>query len=192
MNTCKRCGATLGDQAQYCMQCGRPVQAPESVEPTALEHFLQPAFVAGAALGALSSIPIVSAGNFICCMWVIGGGALAAWLLRKNHPRGPAAVAYGDGAFVGVLSGSFGAIVATVISVPVRLLTAEALRDHRALFEETFTELEGPLRELFLRLLSPEISFVTILVTFFINLVTFSLFAMIGGILLVAAMGKKA
>ena len=174
------------------MQCGQPVQAPEPIEPTALEHFLQPAFVAGAALGALSGIPIVSAGNLICCMWVIGGGALAAWLLRKNHPRGPAAVTYGDGAFVGVLSGSFGAIVATVISVPVRLLTsAETLRDQRELFEETFAELEAPLRELLLRLLTPEISFVTILVTFFINLVTFSLFAMIGGILLVAAVKKR-
>ena len=174
------------------MQCGTAVEAPRPVESTALEHFTQPAFVGGAVLGTLSAVPVVAAGNLVCCMWVVGGGALAAWLLRKNHPRGPEAVAYGDGAFVGVLSGSFGAVVATLISIPVRLLTAEAMRDRMGLVEETLGELDAPLRELFLRLISPELSFVTILATFFLNLVFFALFAMIGGILFVAVTRKKA
>ena len=121
----------------------------------------------------------------------MGGGALAAWLLRRKHPQGPESVTYGDGAFVGVLSGSFGAVITTAISIPVRLLSAEALRAQMETVDEMLSDIEGPVRELFLRLLSPELSFVTILATLFMYLVTFSLFAMVGGILLVAIMGSK-
>ena len=98
---------------------------------------------------------------------------------------------YGDGAFVGVLSGLFGAVIATAISIPVRLLSAEALRDQMEIVEEMLAEVEGPVRELFLRLLSPELTWITILTTFFMNLVIFSLFAMVGGVLFLAIMDRK-
>ena len=103
-------------------------------------------------------------------------------------------MSYGDGAFVGVLSGLFGAIIATIVSLPLRLIAREALGSQRAEFEELlneFPELTGFMRDLLLRLVSPEISFVTVLATFFVNLITFSLFAMIGGILFVAITGRK-
>ena len=192
MNTCRHCGATLSDEAQYCMQCGgAAVEGPEPSEPLPVSGFVEPAILGGALLGTLSALPIISFGNVLCCMWVVGGGALAAWLLRKKHPQGPESVTYGDGAFVGVLSGSFGAVIATAISIPVRLLSAEALRDNLEAAEEMLGDFEGPVRELFLRLVSPELSFVTILATFFMHLVIFSLFAMVGGILLLALMGRK-
>ncbi len=192
MNTCRHCGATLPDEAQYCMQCGGAAFEPRELsEPLPVSGFVEPAVLGGAFLGTLSALPIVSLGNALCCMWVLGGGALAAWLLRRKHPQGPEAVTYGDGAFVGVLSGAFGAVIATAISIPVRLLSTEALRAEMEVFEELLTDIEGPLRELFLRLVSPELSFVTVLATFFMNLVTFSLFAMVGGILLLAIMGRK-
>lgn len=174
------------------MQCGDAALDPrDPSEPLPVSGFVEPAIIGGAFLGTLSSLPIISLGNALCCMWVVGGGALAAWLLRKKHPHGPESVTYGDGAFVGVLSGSFGAIIATAILIPVRLLSAEALRTEMETVEEILAEFEGPLRELFLRLLSPELSFVTILATFFMHLVIFSLFAMVGGILLLAIMGRK-
>ncbi len=195
MKTCKQCSVTLADQAQYCMQCGTPVEpeVPVQVGETATD-FIQPALVGGAALGILSSLPMVNIGNCICCMWVVGGGALAAWMLTKQRPGGTTVVSYGDGAFVGVLSGLFGAIIATIVSLPLRLIAREALGSQRAEFEELlneFPELTGFMRDLLLRLVSPEISFVTVLATFFVNLITFSLFAMIGGILFVAITGRK-
>jgi hypothetical protein len=174
------------------MQCGGAALDPrEPSELLPVSGFVEPAIIGGALLGTLSSLPIISLGNGLCCMWVVGGGALAAWLLRKKHPQGPESVTYGDGAFVGVLSGSFGAIIATAILIPVRLLSAEALRAEMETVEEMLPEFEGPIRELFLRLLSPELSFVTILATFFMHLVIFSLFSMVGGILLLAIMGRK-
>ena len=73
----------------------------------------------GLALGILSSIPVISAGNVLCCLWVQAGGGLAAWFLNKQRPGG---LKYGDGAFGGVFSGLIGAFVATLISIPVQIL----------------------------------------------------------------------
>ena len=194
MRTCSKCGVTLADQAQYCMQCGTPFEMSKASEATGQGDFIQPAMIGGAALGILSSLPIVNAGNCFCCLWIIGGGALGAWLLARQHPDGPEAVSYGDGAFVGVLSGVFGAFVATLASIPVRLLTASALRSQQATFEELLAEaeVEASMRDFLLSMLSPDFTFTTILFTFFINILVFSLFAMIGGILYVAITGKKA
>jgi hypothetical protein len=141
-------------------------------------------------LGVLSSLPFIGAGNCLCCAWVLGGGALATLLLTKQRPSG---VALGDGAFVGVLSGLFGAIVATFISVPVRILSARFLASQQQAMEDTLRQLgvEGPMRDLALRLASPEISATTILFTFFTNLLVYSLFAMIGGILTVAILERR-
>ena len=51
-----------------------------------------------------------------CCIWFITGGVLAAWLMQQNHP---APITAGDGAMVGLLAGVFGAIIATLISIPL-------------------------------------------------------------------------
>jgi len=42
---------------------------------------LQPALLGGTFLGILSALPIVSAANLCCCLWVVAGGVLAAYLL---------------------------------------------------------------------------------------------------------------
>ena len=184
---------TLAGNARYCMQCGTPTEPPARLAQLGNSNFAQPALIGGAAIGVLSSLPFVNLGNCICCMWVIGGGALASWLLIKQHPGGTGGVTYGDGAFVGVLSGIVGAIIGTLISLPFRLLAADGLRSQQEAIEELlneYPEMEGPIRELILRLLSPEISFTTVLVNLFMNLVVFSLFAMIGGIVMVAVLKK--
>jgi hypothetical protein len=124
-------------------------------------------------------------------MWVLGGGGLAAFMLTKQRPDG---ISYGDGAFAGVLSGVFGAVVATVVSIPVRLIASRIFESQQSALEDALSqmpELEGPFRELLLRMASPEISALTIGFTFFLNLVLYSLFAMIGGILTVAVINRN-
>ena len=83
---------------------------------------LQPALLGGAVLGVLSALPFVNMAN-CCCIWFITGGVLAAWLLQQNHP---APISAGDGAMVGLFAGVFGAIVASLISIPMRLIAAPA------------------------------------------------------------------
>ena len=80
---------------------------------------LQPALMGGLVIGVLSSLPIISAGNCFCCMWVISGGVVAAYLLQQNQsaPLSPS-----DGAVVGLLAGLIGAGISLVISIPVNMI----------------------------------------------------------------------
>jgi hypothetical protein len=175
------------------MQCGTAVASDQRTpaEPLPKLNFIQPAVAGGMALGLLSSIPFISAGNYFCCMWVLGGGALAAYLLIQQRPNG---ITYGDGAFGGVLSGLFGSVVATIVSIPVRYLGRQMLESQKDAVEQAIKDvpgLEGPMRDLLMRMASPEISPFTLTVTFISNLLIFSLFAMIGGILMVAVLQRR-
>jgi hypothetical protein len=79
---------------------------------------LQPVLLGGIVMGVLSALPIVNIGN-CCCLWVISGGALAAYLLQQNQSM---PITSGDGATVGLMAGIVGAVVHTVVSIPVTLL----------------------------------------------------------------------
>jgi hypothetical protein len=187
---CKECGLNLPDQAKFCLQCGTPVEPPtepQTPQPAERLDFIQPALVGGMFLGFLSSMPFT---NCLCCMWVLLGGGIAAVLLTKQRPSG---ITYGDGAFVGVLSGLFGAIVGTVLHIPVQIISTRLFGSQQQQFEDWFRQLglEGPMRDWMMRVVSGEISAATILFTFFANLFTWSLFAMIGGILAVAILNKR-
>jgi len=79
---------------------------------------LQPALLAGVAIGVLSSLPVVNLANVCCCAWVIFGGALAAYLMQQNHP---APIDAGDGALVGLLAGVFGGLATSLLSIPIAM-----------------------------------------------------------------------
>jgi hypothetical protein len=72
-------------------------------------------------MGVLTGLPIVSAGNLCCCLWVIGGGVVAAYVLQQNE-QGPITAA--DGALVGLLAGVIGAFVYLIVSIPISILVA--------------------------------------------------------------------
>ena len=80
---------------------------------------LQPALFGGLFMGVLSALPLISAGNCVCCLWVIGGGMLAAYLMQQNHPY---PIAAADGALVGVLAGLLGGVIGTIVSIPVDIM----------------------------------------------------------------------
>ena len=123
-------------------------------------------------------------------MWVLLGGGIAAMLLTRQRPSG---ITYGDGAFVGVLSGLFGAIVGTVVHIPVQIISARFFQSQQQQLEDLFRQLgiEGPMRDWMIRVASGEISAATVLFTFFSYVLMWSLFAMIGGILTVAVLNKQ-
>src|SRR5262245_8110977 len=84
-----------------------------------MSRLLQPAVIGGVFIGVLSALPLLSAGNCCCCLWVGVGGAGPAYL-RRQHP--PAPTPRGGAATVGLLAGLIGAVVEFVISVPVFLV----------------------------------------------------------------------
>jgi len=70
-------------------------------------------------MGVLSALPLVAAGNVCCCLWVVAGGLVAAYLFQQNQT---APITPGDGALVGLLAGLIGAVVQVVLSIPISLL----------------------------------------------------------------------
>ncbi len=81
-----------------------------------MNNKLKPALLGGLIVGLLSAIPII---NYCCCIWSIGGGALAAFLYIKGSP---VPVKTGDGAVVGGLAGVVGGIIYLIIGLPIALL----------------------------------------------------------------------
>jgi hypothetical protein len=77
---------------------------------------LKPALLGGLIVGVLSAIPFI---NYCCCIWSIGGGALAAYIYIKGSP---VPVTTGDGAVVGGLAGVVGGILYLIIGLPIALL----------------------------------------------------------------------
>ncbi len=197
---CRHCGRELPDDAKFCLECGTRIEEPEPAPsppppsppppPQGELDFVQPALTGGMFLGLLSSVPILSAGNCVCCMWVLLGGAVAAVMLTKQRPTG---ITYGDAAFGGVLSGTFGAVVGTVLQMSFGALASRFFESQQQQLEEILNRLgaEPPMRDWILRAASGEISVAMFAFRFLTNLLAFALFAMIGGILAVAILRKR-
>jgi hypothetical protein len=80
---------------------------------------MQPILLGGLFIGVLSALPVVNLAN-CCCIWVIGGGMLAAYLDQQpGPPRG-----LGRGALDGFLAGIAGAFVFLVVSSVISALVA--------------------------------------------------------------------
>jgi len=77
-------------------------------------------------MGVLSTLPFINALNACCCLWVVAGGLVAAYLLQQNRP---APITAGDGAFVGLLAGIAGAFIATIVSIPLSILVGPMERE---------------------------------------------------------------
>jgi hypothetical protein len=81
--------------------------------------------IGGLVMGVLSALPIISAGNLCCCLWIISGGLVAAYVLQQNQAT---PITPGDGALVGLLAGMAGAVIYFVLSIPITFLVAPLQR----------------------------------------------------------------
>ena len=124
-------------------------------------------------------------------MWVLLGGGIATIMLTRQRPA--TGVTYGDGAFVGVLSGLFGAVVGTILQMSFRAIFARFFESQSQQLDQMLNQIgaEGPMRDWVLRSMSGEISATTVTFTFFANVIAYSLFAMIGGILTIALLNRR-
>jgi hypothetical protein len=68
----------------------------------------QPALLGGLFIGVLSSLPVVNIGNLCCCLWVVAGGVLTAYLQQQNRVE-PLEAA--EAALGGLLAGLIGALL---------------------------------------------------------------------------------
>jgi hypothetical protein len=77
-------------------------------------------------MGVLTALPLISAGNICCCLWVLSGGAAAAYVLQQGQPD---PITPADGALVGLLAGLGGAVVYLIVALPVDILLGPMERE---------------------------------------------------------------
>src|SRR6185503_3240643 len=147
--------------------------------------FLRPAITGGLFLGILSTVPYLNLG---CCLWLLAGGAMAAFLVNQQNPG---KLKLGDGALAGILSGVVGTIISTVIMIPIQ--TAMYTPAMIAQMREQFKQLELPpdFMKQMEPMFTPGFSSMRLVAWAISFSILGGLFAMIGGILMVAALKRQ-
>lgn len=79
---------------------------------------LQAPLLGGLFIGVLSALPVV---NCCCCLWIVSGGVIAAYIDQQNDPR---PITAGRGAWNGFLAGMIGAVVWLVVSMALDVVLA--------------------------------------------------------------------
>jgi hypothetical protein len=157
------------------------------------EGMLKSALAGGVLLGVLSALPLVNLVNCLCCAWVIAGGVLAAYLYVKGSPF---PVTLGSGLVLGLLAGAIGAIVDTVLSIPLNVVMTNVgmgLSEQTRDMVDMFPNLPPETRDAVLDMLSagPGTGLFFLLMAGVFKLVVYALIAMLGGALGVALFEKR-
>lgn len=143
----------------------------------------QPALLGGLFIGVLSTLPIINMGNMCCCLWVVSGGALAAWLLQERQPE---PLTGADGALIGLMAGGVGALVGTLLSIPLDLYFGPIMRD----WVQRYAQGQDLPPE-FLEMLNQQMTAASIIAKLIFSLVAYVVFGMLGGVLGVAIFRRK-
>ena len=140
---------------------------------------MQPALLGGLFIGVLSALPIVSICN-CCCLWVIGGGVLSAYL---DQQQDPSPTSPGRGAKVGATAGVVGAFVWLVVATVINLVMAPFQSAMLEAVTRNARDVPPEIREWLDSMANAEPSFVANLFWFGIMLIIGSAFAALGGAL---------
>jgi hypothetical protein len=147
---------------------------------------MQPALFGGLFIGVLSSLPFVSSLNACCCLWVISGGVLTAYLLQE---RMTVPMTAGDAAVAGLMAGAIGAVISSVVG---GIISAASGMNMQAALDQVLSSGDMPPQavEMLERARSvPPI--VWLLGLLFLTLIIFPIFSMLGALLGVAIFKKN-
>lgn len=150
---------------------------------------LQPSLLGGLFVGVLSALPIISAGNCLCCLWVVCGGVLAAYLLQQDQD---APLASGDGAIVGLFAGIVGALLSSVLAIPVQMLMGPLSANLYRQLAQQASDAPPEFKSFLEHLGSGSVGVAAVLVNLVFSLIFFSVFGLLGGLLGQALFKKTA
>jgi hypothetical protein len=140
---------------------------------------LKPAALGGLFIGVLSALPIVGAANCCCCLWIVSGGALAAYVAGQNQP---ASVTPGEGALLGASAGLIGALLWVPIALALDLVMAPVQRSIIASILTNARDMPPEARQALEGLMQPASSF-RYLIGFVFQFFAGAIFGAIGGVL---------
>ena len=148
----------------------------------------QAVLLGGLFIGVLSALPIVNLAN-CCCLWILGGGAIAAYLAQQQHP-GPFGLM--DGARVGFRAGVFGAVIWLFASAVVDVIVAPLQQSVADLMLRSATDVPPEVREWLENVGNSASLPARMIVGFFFQLFIAAPFAALGGLLGAAVFGRPA
>ncbi len=143
-----------------------------------------PALIGGVIAGVLSGIPFVSC---LCCLWIIGGGILAAYFLTKESS---VTLSAGDGAIVGIFTGIIAAVVEVFVNIPFRAFNEKLVQSILDRFAQ-YAEEMPPGWESWLEEGAIEGSIVWTILGLIMSAIIFSALGALGGIIGISLFGKK-
>src|SRR5690606_2094620 len=137
---------------------------------------LQASLLGGLFIGVLSGLPIVAYGNACCCLWVVLGGLLTTWLRQQAHES----LEPTDVALAGLLAGVAGAIITVAMSAMLFFFTGDLVEQEMQRVIEQYPQLPPDVRDRLMALTSgPGL----LLLTLFVSLPAYAVFAMAGALL---------
>lgn len=152
---------------------------------------LIPALIGGGVIAVLSTFPVISLANCFCCMWIILGGALAAYIYSRELSAGEY-LTTGDGALVGLLAGLFGALFSTFLSTFFMLIgfnfSPEILKGILESQKDLPPEFENFMHDFNME---EGFSSFLVIVNLIVNLIVNPIFATLGGLLAGVFMSKQ-
>ena len=140
----------------------------------------RPAALGGLFIGILSALPIVGWANCCCCLWIVAGGVLAAYLAGLNQP---VAVTPVEGAIVGGSAGLIGAFLWIPITLVLDLLMAPLQQALVGAILQNARDLPPEAREVLEGLREPGAAVGRYVVGFIFMFFAGSLFGALGGVL---------
>ena len=146
----------------------------------------QAVLLGGLFIGVLSALPIVNLAN-CCCLWILGGGAIAAYLALQEHP-GPFGLM--DGARVGFRAGIFGAVIWLFASTVVDLMLAPLQQSAADFMLRNATDIPPDVRSWLENLDNTASLPARMIIGFFFQLFVAAPFAALGGLLGAAVFGR--
>lgn len=148
---------------------------------------LQPALVGGAIIGVISAVPFLNLINCFCCAGVLLGGLLAVMFYKNSITPEMAPLSPGDAIAVGALAGVFGAAISTILAAIILGLFGNLFGEWMYEFMvqwienaeiEMPEELYDQLRESLLEQTPGDL-----MLSFFVEVIIYTPFGLLGGLL---------
>jgi hypothetical protein len=147
----------------------------------------QAVLLGGLFIGVLSALPIVNIAN-CCCLWIVGGGTVAAYLAQEGGIRPLSLLA---GARVGFRAGLFGAVVWLFASAAVDVMVAPLQQNAADLVLRNATDIPPDVRTMLESLGNSASLPVRMVAGFVFQLFVATPFAALGGLIGAAMFGRR-
>jgi|SRR4029079_18061834 len=145
----------------------------------------QPALLGGLFIGILSSLPLISALNVCCCLWVVVGGLLVTYLRQQQLPT---PLETSDAVLGGLIAGVIGGVLSILGTWAVLSWTGPIWQEQLRSQLESNPDIPPQFRDMFMKFTTGGgLALVQVAVT----LPVYALFSMLGALLGLAFFRKK-